>query len=58
MIFKGKQTKVIITGDAKKEFEEFNKLVGEEIAKGVKSSVNQTLLNSIKNKIEILKSNP
>lgn len=58
MIFKGKQTKVIITGDAKKEFEELNKLVGEEIAKGVKSSVNQTLLNSIKNKIEILKSNP
>ena len=57
-MFKGKPTKVIITGDAKEEFDDLNKVVGEEIAKGVTSSDYQTLLNSIKQKIEILKANP
>jgi hypothetical protein len=57
-LFKGKPTKVIITGDAKDEFNELNKLVGEEISKGITSSENQTLLNSIKQKIELLKENP
>lgn len=58
MSFKGKPVKVTITGDAKEEFEELNKIVGEEIAKGVTSSDHQTLLNSIKQKIEFLKENP
>ena len=57
-MFKGKPTKVIITGDAKEEFDDLNKVVGEEIAKGITSSDHQTLLNSIKQKIEILKANP
>lgn len=57
-MFKGKPTKVIITGAAKVEFDELNKVVGEEIAKGITSSDHQTLLNSIKQKIEILKANP
>jgi len=57
-MFKGKPTKVIITGEAKEEFDELNKVVGEEIAKGVTSSDHQTLLNSIKQKIELLKDNP
>jgi len=34
-MFKGKPTKVIITGYAKEEFDELNKVVGEEIAKGL-----------------------
>jgi len=34
------------------------KVVGEEIAKGITSSDHQTLLNSIKQKIDILKANP
>ena len=58
MSFKGKPVKVIITGEAKKEFEELNKIVGDEISKGVTSSDHQTLLNSIKQKIEFLKQNP
>lgn len=58
MMFKGKPTKVIITGEAKEEFDDLNKVVGEEIAKGITSSDHQTLLNSIKQKIEILKANP
>ena len=57
-MFKGKPTKVIITGEAKVEFEELNKVVGEEIAKGITSSDHQTLLNSIKQKVELLKANP
>ncbi len=58
LAFKGKPVKVIITGKAKDEFEELNKLVGEEIEKGITSSDHQTLLNSIKQKIDLLKSNP
>lgn len=57
-MFKGKPVKVIITGDAKQEFEELNKIVGEEITKGVTKSDYQTLLSSIKQKIELLKENP
>ena len=57
-MFKGKPTKVVITGDAKEEFDDLNKVVGEEISKGITSSDHQTLLNSIKQKIEILKANP
>lgn len=57
-MFKGKPTKVIITGEAKEEFNDLNKVVGEEIKKGVTSSDHQTLLNSIKQKIEFLRDNP
>lgn len=58
MTFKGKSVNIMITGAAKEEFEELNKLVGEEISKGIISSDYQTLLNSIKQKIEFLKENP
>lgn len=58
MSFKGKPVTVIITGDAKEEFEELNRIVGEEITKGITNSDYQTLLNSIKQKIEFLKENP
>jgi len=57
-MFKGKPTKVIITGKAKEEFDDLNKVVGDEIAKGITSSDHQTLLNSIKQKIELLRDNP
>lgn len=57
-MFKGKPTRVIITGFAKEEFEDLNKIVGEEIAKGITHSDHQILLNSIKQKIELLKNNP
>jgi len=57
-MFKGKPTKVIITGEAKEEFDDLNKVVGEEIAKGITSSDHQTLLNSIKQKIDLLRDNP
>jgi hypothetical protein len=49
---------VVITGAAKQEFDELNKVVGEEIAKGITGSDHQTLLNSVKQKIELLRDNP
>ena len=58
MSFKGKPTKIIITGDAKEEFERLNETVGEEISKGITGSDHQTLFNAIKQKIEFLKDNP
>ena len=58
IMYKGKPTKVIITGEAKEEFNDLNKVVGEEIAKGITSSDHQTLLNSIKYKIELIRDNP
>jgi len=57
-MFKGKPTRVIITGEAKEEFEDLNRIVGEEISKGITRSDHQTLLNSIKQKIEMLRDNP
>jgi len=58
MNFKGKPVRVILTGDAKIEYEQLNQTVGEEISNGVKKSEHQTLLNSIKQKTEFLKQNP
>ena len=58
MTFKGKEVKVIMGGDAKEEFGTLNKSVGDEITKGITSSDNQTLLNSVKQKIEFLRDNP
>lgn len=58
MSFKGKPVRVIITGEAKEEFEELNKKVVAEITKGIAKSDYQILLNSIKQKIEFLKENP
>lgn len=57
-MFKGKPVRLLLTGDAKEEFEELNKEVGEEISRGVTESDYQKLLSSIKQKIEFLKANP
>ena len=57
-MFKGKPTKVVIAGEAKEEFNHLNKIVGEEISNGITSSDHQTLLNAIKQKIELLRDNP
>jgi len=56
--FKGKPVKVIITGDAKEEFERLNHLVAEEKQKGIMQSNNQILLRAVQQKIELLKINP
>lgn len=58
MSFKGKSVRVIIGGDAKSEFEELNKVVGEEVQKGIEQSDYQTLLRAVNQKIEFLRINP
>ena len=58
MSFKGKEVRVILAGDAKLEFEELNKIVGEEVQKGIEQSDYQTLLRAVNQKIEFLKINP
>lgn len=57
-MFKGKPTKVIITGEAKEEFDKLNKVVGEEISQGITKSDHQQLLNSINQKVDLLRDNP
>jgi len=52
-----KETTVLITGDAKEEFDRLNKLVKEELLKGIPNSDKQILLRSIQQKIDFLKNN-
>ena len=48
----------MVAGSAKEEFDDLNKVVGDEIKKGITKSDHQTLLNSIKQKIELLRNKP
>jgi len=57
-LFRGKPVDVRVTGDAMVAYEELNKKVGEEKAKGITSSSDQTLFNSIQQKINFIKENP
>ena len=58
MMFKGKEVRVVIVGDAKDAYEKLNEVVGMEISESITSSFNQTLFNAIKQKIDLLKQNP
>lgn len=49
---------VILSEEATKQYEELNKVVGEEIKKGVTNSIHRQLLKSIKQKSQLLKINP
>lgn len=53
-----KAIKVIFSEEAAKQYKELNKIVGEELKKGVTNSIHQQLLKSIKQKTELLKINP
>ena len=53
-----KAIRVVLSEEAAKQYEELNKIVGEEIKKGVTNSIHQQLLKSIKQKSELLKINP
>ncbi|MFH1450805.1 MAG: hypothetical protein ABIF92_02390 [archaeon] len=56
--YKGKPIKVVITGDALKQFGELSRVVADEISKGVTKSDHQVLFGAIKRKIDALKLNP
>ena len=53
-----KPVRVILISEAEEEFEELNRIVGEEQNKGISNSENQQLSRSIKRAVELLKENP
>ena len=53
-----KTIKVLLSEEASKQYEELNRIAGEEIKKGVTNSFHQQLLKSINQKKELLKINP
>jgi len=57
-MFKGRPTKVILAPEARDQFDNLNKIVCDEISKGIISSDHQTILDSLKQKIELLRDNP
>lgn len=57
-MFKDKEVRVILLDEAKDVYKELNHIVGDELKKGIKSSIHQTLLKSINWVKEILKDNP
>ncbi len=58
MTFKGKDVRVILSEDAIKEYNELNRIVGDEMQRGVESSIHQTLFRSIDRVKGWLKENP
>ena len=57
-MFEDKEIKVILSDEANEEYEELNKIVGEEKGKDINSSFHQTLLRSINRVKDLLKKNP
>ena len=53
-----RSVKVLFSEEANKQYEELNRIVGEEIKKGITNSFHQQLLKSINQKKELLKINP
>ena len=53
-----KVIRVILSEEASKQYEELNRIAGEEIKNGVTNSFHQQLLKSINQKKDLLKINP
>jgi len=53
-----KTIKVLLSEEASKQYEELNRIAGEEIKNGVTNSFHQQLLKSINQKKDLLKINP
>ena len=53
-----KPVRVILLDNAKEEFERLNVIVGKQLELGKQSTEEMQLLNSIKQKINLIKSNP
>ena len=53
-----RRVRLILKGQAKTEFEELNRIVGEQQAKGINNSDEMQLLKAIKQKTELIKENP
>ena len=53
-----KPIRVIIIGDAQEEYKKLNEIVGQQLIEGKQNSEEIQLLNSIKQKVEFIKTNP
>lgn len=58
MKFKGKEIKVVLSEEATEEYDELNRIVSEELQRGITSSVNQSIFRSIERVKGWLKDNP
>ena len=58
MTFKGKEVRVVLSAEATEEYNELNKIVGDELQRGVESSVHQSIFRSIERVKGWLKENP
>lgn len=58
MTFKGKEVRVVLSADATEEYDELNRIVGDELRRGVSSSVHQSIFRSIERVKDWLKDNP
>lgn len=58
MKFKGKEIKVVLSEEAIEEYNELNRIVGDELQRGVTSSVHQSIFRSVERVKGWLKENP
>lgn len=58
MSFRGKEVKVILSEEATEEYNQLNRIVGDELQRGVTSSVHQSIFRSIERVKGWLKENP
>jgi len=58
MKFKGKEIKIILSEEAVEDYNELNRIVGDELQKGITSSVNQSIFRSIERVKGWLRDNP
>ena len=58
MTFKGKEVRVVLSEEAAEQFKELNRVVGDELQRGITSSIHQSIFRSIERVKEWLKENP
>ncbi len=58
MSFRGKEVRVVLSVEATEEYTELNRIVGDELQRGVTSSVHQSIFKSIERIKGWLKENP
>lgn len=58
MNFKGKDIKVVLSEEATEEYNELNRIVGDELQRGITSSVHQSIFRSVERVKGWLKENP
>ncbi|MEK6938799.1 MAG: hypothetical protein AABX04_07195 [Nanoarchaeota archaeon] len=58
MIFKGRKIKIVLSEEATEEYNALNRIVGDELQRGISSSVHQSIFRSVERVKGWLKENP